>query len=62
VSVDMGVPNFDPHALPMVRRRGGDYSLRVEGVDVDIGAVSMGNRMSVLQVRCENRAGGAVWA
>src|SRR6202041_2627530 len=49
VSVDMGVPNFDPSALPMVSAGGGrlieasSYSLRVDGADVDIGAVSMGN-------------------
>jgi diaminopimelate epimerase len=51
VSVDMGVPNFDPHALPMVApAEAATYSLRVEGVDVDIGAVSMGNPHAVLQV------------
>jgi diaminopimelate epimerase len=51
VSVDMGVPNFDPHALPMVApAEAATYSLKVEGVDVDIGAVSMGNPHAVLRV------------
>jgi diaminopimelate epimerase len=56
VSVDMGVPNFDPHALPMTLADGADaaeaplYALRVDGADVEIGAVSMGNPHAVLQV------------
>jgi len=56
VSVDMGVPNFDPGMLPMVSAGGGrlieasSYSLSVDGADVEIGAVSMGNPHAVLQV------------
>ncbi len=56
VSVDMGVPNFDPRALPMVAAGGGAlaeapmYSLNVEGTDMQIGAVSMGNPHAVLSV------------
>jgi diaminopimelate epimerase len=56
VSVDMGVPNFDPGALPMVAAGGGAlaeasaYSLSVDGVDLEIGAVSMGNPHAVLRV------------
>jgi diaminopimelate epimerase len=57
VSVDMGVPNFDPRSLPMVAADGAGaaleapmYSLRVDGTDVDVGAVSMGNPHAVLQV------------
>jgi diaminopimelate epimerase len=67
VSVDMGVPNFDPRALPMdaadgaadgERAADGDgaaagaplYSLHVDGADIEIGAVSMGNPHVVLQV------------
>src|SRR6202044_1660209 len=44
VSVDMGVPNFDPSALPMVAAGGGalaeasSYSLSVDGMDLEIGA------------------------
>ncbi len=51
VAVDMGVPNFDPDALPMLAdAEAPTYSLQVEGVNVDIGAVSMGNPHAVLRV------------
>jgi diaminopimelate epimerase len=56
VSVDMGVPNFAPSALPMVAPGGGAlaeasaYSLSVDGVNLEIGAVSMGNPHAVLRV------------
>jgi diaminopimelate epimerase len=57
VSVDMGVPNFDPRALPMNAANGAGaaveaskYSLKVDGTDLEIGAVSMGNPHAVLQV------------
>jgi diaminopimelate epimerase len=52
----MGVPNFDPGALPMLAAGGGAlaeasaYSLSVDGVDLEIGAVSMGNPHAVLRV------------
>ena len=52
VSVDMGVPNFDPRALPMEARtpRRPCTRLNVDGADVEIGAVSMGNPHAVLRV------------
>jgi diaminopimelate epimerase len=56
VSLDMGVPNFDPSALPMLAAGGSrlieasSYSLSVDGADVEMGAVSMGNPHAVLQV------------
>src|SRR6266851_7416936 len=57
VSVDMGVPNFDPRALPMNSADGAGaavaapvYSLQVDGAQIEIGAVSMGNPHAVLQV------------
>ena len=51
VSVDMGVPNFDPHSLPMqAAAEALTYSLRVDGADVEVGAVSMGNPHAVLRV------------
>src|SRR3984957_18005705 len=55
VSVDMGAPNFDPRAIPMdvAADAGGapaasaaeasTYSLNVDGAEIEIGAVSMGN-------------------
>ena len=58
VSVDMGVPNFDPRSLPMeaaARDAGAQaeaptYSLKIDGVEIEIGAVSMGNPHAVLRV------------
>lgn len=51
VAVDMGVPNFDPAALPFEARREADiYPLRVGESELRIGAVSMGNPHAVIQV------------
>jgi diaminopimelate epimerase len=51
VSVDMGVPDFDPRSLPMdAPAEASRYTLHVDGADVEIGAVSMGNPHAVLQV------------
>lgn len=51
VSVDMGVPNFDPAALPFEASREADiYPLRVGERELQIGAVSMGNPHVVIQV------------
>jgi diaminopimelate epimerase len=51
VSVDMGVPNFDPRALPFDAPREMDpYLLEVGGATLQIGAVSMGNPHAVLVV------------
>jgi diaminopimelate epimerase len=51
VSVDMGVPNFDPRSLPMdAGAEAPRYLLNVDGADVEFGAVSMGNPHAVLQV------------
>lgn len=51
VSVDMGVPNFDPASLPFEASREADiYPLRVGEKELQIGAVSMGNPHAVIQV------------
>ena len=51
VSVDMGVPNFDPGSLPMdAPHEAPSYSLSIDGVEFAIGAVSMGNPHAVLRV------------
>ena len=51
VSVDMGVPNFDPRALPMdADAELPQYPLQVDGREYRVGAVSMGNPHAVLQV------------
>jgi diaminopimelate epimerase len=51
VSLDMGVPNFDPAALPFEASREADvYPLMIGQKELRIGAVSMGNPHAVIQV------------
>ena len=58
VSVDMGVPNFDPRSLPMESPEGSamapsgtpSFSLKIDGADIEMDAVSMGNPHVVLRV------------
>ena len=51
VSVDMGVPNFDPRSLPFEAPREADpYPLEVDGRRLEIGAVSLGIPHAVLAV------------
>jgi diaminopimelate epimerase len=57
VAVDMGVPDFDPRALPFDASAELDpYSLEVAGQTLSIGAVSMGNPHVVLEVDSVDRA------
>jgi diaminopimelate epimerase len=51
VSVDMGVPNFDPRSLPFETDGEADsYPLEVGGRVVEVGVVSIGNPHAVLTV------------
>jgi diaminopimelate epimerase len=51
VSVNMGIPNFDPQSLPMrAAFESPTYSLEVDGTAHEIGAVSIGNPHAVLRV------------
>ncbi|MDN5873493.1 MAG: diaminopimelate epimerase [Sinobacteraceae bacterium] len=52
VRVDMGVPNFEPAAIPLdTPARAFRYSLQLEdGTQVHFGAVSMGNPHAVVEV------------
>jgi diaminopimelate epimerase len=51
VSVDMGIPSFDPASLPFeASTEATVYVLDVGGKEVDIGAVSLGNPHAVLTV------------
>ena len=51
VSVDMGVPNFDPRSVPMQAEAYADtYSLTIDGADLEFSALSMGNPHLVLRV------------
>ena len=51
VSVDLGVPDFDPRSLPFEAPTEADrYALEVAGRHLEIGAVSLGNPHAVLTV------------
>lgn len=51
IRVNMGVPEFDPVAIPMrAGPKSRSYSLRLDGEEFTIGAVSMGNPHAVLIV------------
>jgi diaminopimelate epimerase len=51
VSVDLGVPNFRPAALPFAATEERDrYRLEIAGRTVEFGAVSMGNPHAVIAV------------
>ncbi len=51
VTVDMGVPNFDPQSLPFnVEKQAETYDLMVNGAEYAIGAVSVGNPHAVMIV------------
>ena len=51
VSVDLGVPDFDPRSLPFEAPTEADrYALEVAGRHLEIGAVSLGNPHAVLIV------------
>lgn len=51
VRVNMGVPNFNPASLPFsVEAEQPDYNLELGGEALRLGAVSMGNPHTVLQV------------
>jgi diaminopimelate epimerase len=57
VSVDMGVPSFDPRSLPFdAPERADTYVLDVGGQRVEIGAVSMGNPHAVVTVTSADNA------
>jgi diaminopimelate epimerase len=51
VTVDMGVPEFEPSALPLLaEQRLPIYRLEAKGEEIELGAVSMGNPHAVIQV------------
>jgi diaminopimelate epimerase len=57
VALDMGLPNFDPAALPFEASREADvYPLQVGEKELQIGAVSMGNPHAVIQVHSVREA------
>jgi diaminopimelate epimerase len=51
VAIDMGIPNFDPRALPFdAAAEAATYDIDVQGQSLRIGAVSMGNPHAVMHV------------
>jgi diaminopimelate epimerase len=57
ISVDMGIPNFDPKSLPFeASAEAHVYPLTVAGTEVEIGAVSVGNPHAVLTVNSVSSA------
>jgi diaminopimelate epimerase len=51
IRANMGVPEFDPEAIPMrAGSKSTSYNLRLNGEEFTIGAVSMGNPHAVLMV------------
>jgi diaminopimelate epimerase len=51
VSVDMGIPDFDPRSMPMnPGEEAPAYALEIDGTTIEFGAVSMGNPHVVLRV------------
>ena len=51
VEVQMGVPQFEPDAIPLrAPARADSYRLQVQGDALEIGAVSMGNPHAILRV------------
>ena len=61
VTVDMGIPEFEPARIPFrAKARAATYLLELEGGSVEIGAVSMGNPHAVQVVNDIERAPVAV--
>ncbi len=57
VSVDLGVPDFDPRSLPFdASAEAQSYALEAGGQSVEIGVVSLGNPHAVLIVPSVDRA------
>lgn len=62
VTVDMGVPNFAPKSVPFESNVESDsYKLSLNGNDVDIGSVSMGNPHALVLVDDVDNAPVASW-
>ena len=57
VEVDMGVPIFEPADIPFnASARAAHYRLQVDGRELEIGALSMGNPHAVLKVENTDQA------
>ena len=57
VSIDLGVPNFDPKSLPFdVPAQNASYTLIAGGESIELSAVSIGNPHAVLRVEAVESA------
>lgn len=57
VTVDLGVPDFDPRSLPFsVARAASSYMLEAAGESVEFGAVAIGNPHAVVRVASASEA------
>jgi diaminopimelate epimerase len=57
VSVEMGIPNFDPKSLPFdAQSPEPSYTIAADGRQIEFGAVSIGNPHAVLRVEAVDRA------
>src|ERR1700728_8068 len=57
VSVDMGVPDFDPRSLPFdALAMSATYTITAGGQNIELGAVSIGNPHAVLRVEAVESA------
>ncbi len=62
VTIDMGVPQFEPSKIPMrYAQREAEYSVDVAGIRRKIGAVSMGNPHCVMEVESVAQAPVKEW-
>lgn len=61
VRVDMGVPDFDPAAVPLRSVAADYYERSVDGQPVSFGAVSMGNPHAVIEVADVDAAPVGAW-
>jgi diaminopimelate epimerase len=50
VRVDMGVPRFTPDQIPLRMSASDIYWLQIDDIDIEFGAVSMGNPHAVIEI------------
>jgi diaminopimelate epimerase len=50
VRVDMGVPRFAPQEIPLQMPASDRYWLQIDDIDIEFGAVSMGNPHAVIEI------------
>ena len=62
VTVNMGIPNFQPQSLPLlVNEQKAHYSINIGDKEISFGAVSVGNPHAVIQVDDIDKAPVSEW-